>query len=255
MRYMTIGSGSAVPQHDRSAPCHLVQTGGKTIVVDLGPGSTWGLLRHGHVSPADIDLLLLTHLHMDHCADLAPFLFALRSPELVRVEPLLVVGPEGLHQHYGNLQMMWDHRVTPSGFDLTIDEWKGERLSWQGCLVDAAPTSHSLDNLAWRIDSGMDGGCGIVITGDGRATEELITLAGSADHVLVAESAAGPGELLDGHMNPGQAGELASMCGSKTLILSHINPGPQPDAILKEAAAHFQGEVVVAVDGMEIEVD
>ena len=255
MRYVTIGSGSAVPQRDRSAPCHLVQIGGKTIVVDLGPGSLWGLLRHGRVSPADIDLLLLTHLHMDHCADLAPLLFALRSPEVVRVEPLLVVGPEGLNQHYHILQMLWDHSVRPTGFDLTISEWKGERLSMQGCFADAAPTLHSMDNLAWRIDPGTDGGCGIVITGDGRATDELITLAGSAQHVLVAESAAGPGELLGGHMNPAQAGELASMCGSNKLILSHINPGQGSDVILKEAAAHFHGEIVVAEDGLEIEVD
>jgi len=252
---VTIGSGSAVPQSDRSAPCHLLRIGGKAIVIDLGPGSLWGLLRHARISPADVGLILLTHLHLDHCADLAPLLFALRSPELERTEPLIVVGPEGLLEHYRKLQMTWEHRLTPSGFDLIVDEWSGGKMSWQGCLVDAAPTAHSLPNLAWRVDTMKDGACGIVVTGDGRATDEFIALAGSADHVLVAESAASPGELLAGHMNPAQAGALASLCGSRTLVLSHINPGPGPDAILKEAAAHFPGKVVVAEDGMEIEVD
>ena len=48
------------------APATLAP-GERIIVVDLGPGSVWGLLRHGGVSPRDIGLILLTHLHMDHC--------------------------------------------------------------------------------------------------------------------------------------------------------------------------------------------
>jgi ribonuclease BN (tRNA processing enzyme) len=254
MQYITIGSGTAIPQSRRSAPCHLVKVGGQTIVVDLGPGSIWGLVRRGGVNPPDIGLLLFTHLHMDHCADLAPLLFALRSRELARSEPLIILGPHGLHEHYRNLQATWEHRVDPAGFDLAIEEWTDGSFSWSGCIIDAAPTSHSIPNLAWRIDVEDDGGCGIVVTGDGQSTDELTDLASSADHVLVADSAASPGEFLDGHMNPAQAGELARKCGSVKLILSHINPGPESGAILKEAMAHFEGEIVVAEDGMEIEI-
>ena len=255
MRYITIGSGSAIPQRERSAPCHLIIVGGQTIVVDLGPGSIWGLVRHGCVNLPDIDLLLFTHLHMDHCADLAPFLFALRSRELARTESLMILGPQGLHEHYRNLQTIWGHRVDPAGFILTIDEWTDGAFPWRGCVIDAAPTSHSIPNLAWRIDAEDDGDCGIVITGDGQSTDELTNLASLADHVLVAESAASPGEILEGHMNPAQAGELARMCNSRKLILNHINPGSESEAIMKEATAHFEGEVIVAEDGMVVEID
>jgi len=255
MRYITIGSGTAVPQSERSAPCHLIHVGGQTIVVDLGPGSIWGLIRQGRTNLPDIDLLLFTHLHMDHCADLAPLLFALRSRELVRTEPLLIMGPGGLHEYYRNLQAIWEHRVDPVGFDLSIDEWAGGLFSGPGCIIGAAPTSHSIPNLAWRIDAEDNGHCGVVVTGDGQPTGELIDLANSADHVLVAESAAGPGDLVEGHMNPAQAGEVARMCRSKKLVLCHINPGPGPEAIRKEAMAHYEGEIVVAEDGMEIEID
>jgi len=254
MQYITIGSGTAVPQSERSAPCHLVRVGGRTIVVDLGPGSIWGLVRHGRVNLPDIDLLLFTHLHMDHCADLAPLLFALRSRELARTESLLILGPKGLHEHYRHLQAIWEHRVDPTGFDLTIDEWTDGSFSWPGCIIDAAPTSHSIPNLAWRIDAEDAGDVGIVVTGDGQSTNELTGLASSADHVLVAESAAAPGEFQEGHMNPAQAGELAQRCGSKKLVLCHINPGSGSEAIMKEAMSSFEGEVIVAEDGMEIEI-
>lgn len=254
MQYTTIGSGTAVPQRERSAPCHLIKVGGHTVVVDLGPGSIWGLARHGCVDLPDIDLLLITHLHMDHCADLAPFLFALRSRELSRTKPLMILGPKGLKEHYQNLQMIWEHRVQPAGYDLIIDEWKDLPFPWKGCVINAAPTSHAVPNLAWRIDIREVEACGIVITGDGQSTDELVDMASAMDHVLVAESAAGPDELLDDHMNPAQAGELARVCGSKKLILCHINPGAGVEAILGEAMAHYAGDVVVAEDGMEIEI-
>ena len=144
--------------------------------------------------------------------------------------------------------------MDPAGFDLTIDEWNDGSFSWPACIIDAAPTSHSIPNLAWRIDAEDAGDCGLVVTGDGQPTDELTDLASSADHVLVAESAAGPGELLEGHMNPAQAGELARRCGSKKLILCHINPGSRSEVIMKEAMAYFEGEVIVAEDGMEIEI-
>lgn len=255
MRYVTIGSGTAVPQGKRSAPCHLIRAGSRTIVVDLGPGSIWGLLRLGQIDIREIGLLLFTHLHMDHCADLAPLLFAFRSRELVRTEPLYILGPMGLLDHYQNLQAIWEHRVTPSGFDMTIDEWTEGAFLWHGCIVNAAPTLHSISNLAWRIDiQDDDYGTGIVFTGDGQPTDELLALAGSADHVLVAESSAAPGELLEGHMNPAQAGVLARKCKSKKLILCHINPGSEHEAIIKEAESEYEGEVFVAEDGMEMKI-
>lgn len=255
MRYVTIGSGSAVPQRERAAPCHLISTGDHNIVVDLGPGSILGLVRHGNISLPDIDLVLLTHLHMDHCADLAPLLFALRSRDLARSKPLFISGPQGLLEHYRKLQLIWEHRVDPAGFDLIMNEWGEAVFSRHTYIVDAAPTVHSITNLAWRIDTGIKGECGIVITGDGQPTDELVRLAASADHVLVAESAADPGELLEGHMNPVQAGELATMCRSKKLILNHINPGVEAKNILEEAMTQFHGPVIVAEDGMIIDVE
>ena len=254
MRYITIGSGTSVPQAGRSAPCHLVKTGGQNIVIDLGPGSVWGLVRYGRISPADVGLILITHLHLDHCSDLAPLLFALRSKELVRTEPLMVLGPAGLMDHFSNIRRTWGNRVDPSGFDLIVDEWKGSGFSWRGIDIEAAPTSHSILNLAWCMYTADDIDCGIVITGDGRSTRELVNLGVSRNHVLVAESAAGPGEDSEGHMNPAQAGQLASACRSRELVLSHIGPHHSPEAILKEASAHFDGRIVVAEDGMEMEI-
>ena len=84
MQLTIIGSGTAIPQKDRSAPCCLIRCGKEVIVVDLGSGSVRGILLHGGVTVREVGLVLVTHLHPDHCSDLVPFLFALRAGEMAR---------------------------------------------------------------------------------------------------------------------------------------------------------------------------
>lgn len=261
MQLVIIGSGTAVPQKDRSAPCNLLRTASGNVLVDIGPGSIWGIARHAGVSVRDVHAILLSHLHMDHCADLAPFFFAHRARELARTSPLHILGPPGLKTHFDDLKNIWKQWVEPAGFDLVLLERDGHESSptfdmaafKMGDLkFHAASTNHSLFNLAWRVD--RPDGTGVLFTGDGEPTRQLIELGNMAPHTLVSECAAGPGEILSGHLNPEQAGELAAMCGSGKLVLSHINPGADPEAIVTFARKQFDGEVVVAEDGMEIEV-
>ncbi len=256
MQMVIIGSGTAVPQEGRSASCYLLRSGSGNVVLDLGPGSIWGLLRHAGFSVRDVDVILLSHLHMDHCADLAPLLFALRSRELARSTPLKILGPPGLNDHVKALGRVWRHWIEPAGYDLQIGEREGredhKEIMLGGLKFRAAPTNHSLFNLAWRIDG--PAGPGVLFTGDGEATEEMVALGRSAPHLLVCECSAGPDEVVPGHMNPEQAGELAAMCGSRLLVLSHINPGPDPDTLAALARKQFDGEVVVAEDGMVVDI-
>ena len=252
MKLTIIGSGTAIPQRDRSAPCCLIHGDGKNIVVDLGPGSSRGLLLHAGMTVREVDLVLLSHLHPDHCSDLVPFLFALRAGELARREPLMILGPEGVEDHYGELRRTWGHRVEANGYDLSVSDWIGGEWKWGRVLVRAARTVHSVENLAWYVEGPK--GDGIILTGDGESTEELIELGQTSDHILVAECSLPSGRVSHGHMNPGQAGELARRCGSRMLILTHLNPGVEPGTIRVEAKKSFGGEVIVAEDGMVIEV-
>jgi glyoxylase-like metal-dependent hydrolase (beta-lactamase superfamily II) len=79
MRLTILGSGTSIPTFDRGAPGVLVRAGGRTVLVDLGPGTLSRLPRLG-VDLGDVDVVLFTHFHTDHAADLAPLLFALKSP-------------------------------------------------------------------------------------------------------------------------------------------------------------------------------
>ena len=251
MELTVLGSGTSVPQSDRSAPGYFIGTDSGSILLDLGPGTIWNLARLVGIGPGAVNGVLLSHLHLDHCSDLASLLFSMRSPEIDRDSPLRVLGPAGLKDYYGSLRGIYGHWVEPAGYDLLLEEWDGDIREWEGFRISAAPTIHSIPNIAFLVQD-MESGSRCLYTGDGEPTEELVGLAGSGIEVLVAESSLAPGIEEENHMNPAQAAGLATRCMTRKLILTHLNPGCRPDDVYQDAVGHFEGEIVIASDGMTI---
>jgi len=123
--------------------------------------------------------------------------------------------------------------------------------------------------FAYRFDSSDRS---IVISGDTRASQNLIALARGAD-VLVHEVyfdetavdrlVAGVGNaarlkesILSHHTSAADAGRVAREAGVQTLVLSHFVP-PEDAAITDEmwigaVRANFDGEVVLGKDLLEL---
>ena len=248
LKLTVLGAGTAVPQLGRSAPSTLVRVGSTVVLVDLGSGAIQGAFVHAGIGPDRIDLILITHLHLDHCSDLPALLFAMRAGEVSRTRPLTIAGPPGLAEHYETLRHAHGAWVEPRGYELALREWAGGEWGFRDVRVRACMTRHSVPNLAYRID-GKDTGPGCLLTGDGEKTPELVRL-GEKVSALVAESSLPPGETAAGHMNPRQAAELARRCRAGALILNHLNPACRDEEVLREASAFFEGPVIVARDGL-----
>ena len=69
MKLTLLGTGCPSIDHNRCGSSNLVSTKNTKILVDCGSGVTQRLNQSGN-SSADIDALLLTHLHTDHVIDL-----------------------------------------------------------------------------------------------------------------------------------------------------------------------------------------
>jgi len=68
MQLILLGTGCPKVDHKRFGPANLIITKKSKILVDCGSGVTQRLFQAG-VSSANIDALVLTHLHSDHVID------------------------------------------------------------------------------------------------------------------------------------------------------------------------------------------
>src|SRR5689334_13689436 len=75
MKLTIVGCAGSYPGPDSSASCYLLEAeqDGRTwrLVIDLGNGALGQLQRY--CDPRDVDAIAISHLHPDHCIDMASF--------------------------------------------------------------------------------------------------------------------------------------------------------------------------------------
>ena len=88
-----LGSGGPILDDGRASSGYLLWEGGRArVLVDAGGGVAARFAESG-AQVADLDAVLVSHLHVDHSVDLAAFL---KSAELTdRRKPLTLAGPAG----------------------------------------------------------------------------------------------------------------------------------------------------------------
>src|SRR6266571_2065081 len=93
MELTIVGCSGSFPGPDSASSSYLLTAEGFRLLVDLGNGALGALQRYA--SPGDIDAVLISHLHADHCLDMCSYqVFRTYHPsgELPRIP---VYGPAG----------------------------------------------------------------------------------------------------------------------------------------------------------------
>lgn len=243
MRVTVLGSGTAVPNPDRFPAGYLIQDRGRNVLVDLGPG----VLRRAAAAGLDlddVDAVLLTHYHTDHCADVAALLFGLRNPRYAGRRPLVIVGAVGLRALVATLTQAWPW-LKPRGYELELREIEPGAHEVAGVAVEAVRIEHTEQSLGYRV-SGENGAIA-AFSGDAIECPGLVPLARGAD-LFVCDTAfptAAPGS---GHMTPTEAGRAAAAADARLLCPTHFYPECDGHDLEAEARAVFDGEVVLARD-------
>jgi ribonuclease Z len=273
-----LGTGSPLPHPDRAGPATLVEAGGRHLLVDCGRGVSMRLAAAGIPGPGFLDLVLLTHLHSDHVTDFND-LVTMRWAMSMAPSPLPVVGPPGtaafadrtlemLREDIGyrlahHDDLTWDPACEV--VEVLDDELHSEQLAAHGIGVIAAPTDHRpvAPTVGYRI---THEGRSVVCAGDTVPCPGLDRLVDGADvyvQTVVRDDlirAIGLPRLVDVcdyHSTVEQAAQTAARAGVRTLVLTHMVPAPAPgeeQAWVDLAAAHFDGEIVVAADLTRVEV-
>jgi ribonuclease BN (tRNA processing enzyme) len=244
VKVTVLGCSGSIPGPDSPASGYLIEAEGFRMVLDLGHGAFGAMQKY--VEPSDLDAVVVSHLHADHCIDLTAYVVALRyggagyrcSGPAGRIR---LVGPAGTRDR---LEAAYD----PLARKLSLHEIFTFATPADGELgpfrMSYAQVNHPLHTNAIRVEHG---GRSLVYSADTGESSELIALADGAD-VLLCEASVGPDETLvpDLHMTGRMAGEHAHKAGVGKLIVTHVPPWNSPQVAADEAATAYKGTIEIA---------
>ena len=93
MRLTIVGCAGSYPGPESAASCYVVEHDGFRLLIDLGSGALGPLQRH--VDLRQVDAVLLSHLHADHCFDLAGFYVVSKYHPEGTLPTIPVYAPQG----------------------------------------------------------------------------------------------------------------------------------------------------------------
>ena len=252
VQVQVLGSGGPELSDKRASSSYLVWIDSTPrVLVDIGGGAA---LRFGEsgATVSDLDVILLTHLHVDHTADLPALIkssfFEDRSrslplygprgnkfaPSTVTFVRTLFDRTRGAYRYLGDFlsplatdtYKLQPHDVGATGGRIGARRKAGDIIqpvfSNERVRAGAVTVIHgSIPALAWRIEAG---GKTIVFSGDTNGDGgHLERLARQADllvaHNAIPEGTVGVARYL--HMPPSVIGRIAHDAGVKQLVLSH----------------------------------
>lgn len=234
-----LGSGGPESGDKRASSAYLIWIDGKSrILVDFGAGASLRLEEVG-ANIADLKVILLTHLHVDHTADLPALL---KSSFFTRAKGKLhIYGPDNnkympstskfidrlFNEDDGAWQYLGDHLNGDAQLQLKVHTLnlskKVQRIyKSKNISIDTVSVHHGIiPAIAYRINIGTKS---ITFSGDMNGDYHTLEVLAKGTDVLVAHNAIPKGSrgvASQLHMTPKTIGQIAKVAEAKKVILSH----------------------------------
>src|SRR5579859_1078248 len=200
-RVVLLGTGTPVPDPDRSGPATVIAVDDRAYLVDFGPGvvrrAEAAAMTRGITAarPGNLKVAFVTHLHSDHTAGYSDLI--LTGWTSGRAVPLEVYGPSGLQSMTEHILQAYrvdietrtnpdgNQRRFPDGSKVNAHEIKpGVIYKDDKITVTAFATKHAMESYGYRFDTPDRT---IVISGDTNPVEETVKACNGCD-VLVHEA-------------------------------------------------------------------
>ena len=203
------------------------------------------------VTYRDIDMILYTHIHPDHVADLVPIIFATKYADVPREKELLCIGGPGFESYFEKLKKVYGHWIDPQSYELTIRETSEGEILYRDLKVLSKRMAHISESVGYRVE--FKGGKSMTVSGDTDYCQNIIDLAFEVD-LLVLECSFPDGKKVKGHLTPSLAGRIASESHCRRLLLYHLYPICDQYDILMQCRRGYQGEVLLAEDLIKVKI-
>jgi ribonuclease BN (tRNA processing enzyme) len=255
MKFIVLGSGSAVPHPHRSGSAYWLETASGTILMDFAASAIHRMAQE-NLDWISLDAIWISHFHLDHAGGIAPFLFGTRNaPEMkARAKPLRIFGARGLEKLLKSFDEANNYKLFRQPFPLEIREV--EPLEEFEILPDtsavAMKTPHTDESLAIHIREPR--GKTLVYSSDTGFTKALGAFARNVDF-FVTECSFVKDKPVEKHLELEEAMFLIRSANPKKALLTHF--------YAEWDAVDFRGEVekykpscevIQAQDGLRVEI-
>lgn len=241
-----LGGCGGWPAAGQACSGYLVEQDGFRVLVDPGYATLPRLLEL--VTADDVDAVLVSHCHADHCADLHPLLRA----RAFRADPAPRLPVHALPGALDAVLALDRPGALDAAYELCTFAG-GDRFEVGPFQVDTWSLPHSVPDAGLRLAAG---GRVLAYTGDTGPTPDIVDLASGADVFLAEASYAEtvPADLAGTLSTGREAGGHAARAGAGRLVLTHLMPGIDPEPVVAAAATAYPGPVDVAVPGLVIDL-
>ena len=248
------GTSAASPSLKRAFACIGVvkkdnSASEDITLMDCGDGSIRRILET-HASVLSISNILITHHHSDHLSGLIQVIETMSIEG--RTRDLCVRGPRGLKEYFSAVQKT-TNVASNRRFKLSIQELEqGEEVSFEEFKVTPFSMQHTVPCLGYRVEHSD---FLLAYTGDTEPCQCSIPLARNVD-LLIHEATYLTRDHDKAretkHSTPGEAADVATKAGAKSLVLTHINDKRETEKEMLEEASQIHPKTKIAHDGFEV---
>ena len=250
MKLTVIGCSGSFPGPESPASCYLLEHDGFSLLLDLGNGAIGSLAKY--LPTDDVDAVALSHLHLDHCADLGPLYVTRRYHPGGFTGRIPVIGPPGLDARIKNLYAAQGAGPEPLEAVFAFIEFGPVAVDVGPFTIEAHPVVHPVPAFALRVTAG---GRTLIYSGDTAPCEQLVTASRGADLALFEASYLERHDNPPGvHMTGADAAKAATEAGVGRLVLTHLVPWNSTDEVVADAAEYFAGDLMFAHSGLTLTV-
>ncbi|MFZ3340600.1 MAG: MBL fold metallo-hydrolase [Terriglobales bacterium] len=271
-RVVVLGTGTPVPDPERSGPAVAVVVNGRAYLVDCGAGivrRAAAAFQEDGIKALDdtsLNIVFITHLHSDHTLGYPDLIF---TPWVMgRTETLQAYGPHGLKSMTNHIERAWaeDVRVrregleqaNATGYKVDVHEIKpGVVYRDENVKVTAFLVKHGI----WKEAYGYafeTKDRKIVISGDTAPTDAVVKACDGCD-LLLHEVYNAKGEQLHiphwdqyfrtFHTSPTELADIARRAHPKLLVVYHqVMLGLPEEDLERQIGKEYSGKWVMGKD-------
>ena len=199
------------------------------------------------MDPGELSAVVLSHIHVDHCADLYG-LYGYLAYGPSGVVPIPVFVPEGASARLAAFAGATAEHVFLVVLDI-VEVGPGDEVKVGDASLRFGEAIHSVPGLVTRLET--DDGA-LAYSGDTGPGSDVATIADGADLLICEASIAGErdDQSYPYHLTATEAGASASEARVHRLVVTHFATGVDPSTAVAEAQAEFAGPVAAAEPGL-----